>query len=191
MGQKVGKKMNDGNKSELGLKQDRFRNSEFEFEPREVNRFGGVSRSSPNTINGPWAENRGRRGDQIRLDNPFENGELSNWNHRKGWGEGYEFSVQNIRRNGGSLIPQENLGHRGKGPKGYVRADGKIFEEVCEILTRDRDIDASRIEVQVDDGIVTLTGKIEDRNMKRFAGQIVEHVSGVRDIQNLLEFDRR
>lgn len=127
---------------------------------RPFNAFEGTSRAGINTINGPWAENRGRRGDQVRLDNPFETGELSNWN-------------------------------RGKGPRDYTRADHRIFDDVCEILTKSREVDASSVEVAVENGIVTLTGKVEDRNMKRIAGHIIDYVPGVRDVQNLLEFDRR
>lgn len=124
--------------------------------------FGGVSRADGNTINGPWAENRGRRGDQLRLDNPFENGELSNWKN-----------------------------FRGVGPRGYSRQDSRILEDVNDVLTRDREIDASEIDVNIESGVVTLTGKVEDRKTKRYAGHIIENISGVRDVQNLLEFDKR
>jgi hypothetical protein len=156
--------------------EDKFRSSKYE---REYDRFGGVSRATPNTINGPWAENRGRRGDQVRLENPFENGELSNWNRRDGWEEYYS-SNRDVRSQ-----------QRGKGPRGYIRPDARIFDDVCELLTRHREVDASEIEVKVEQGIVTLTGKVQDRNTKRFAGEISEQVSGVRDVFNLLEFDRR
>lgn len=193
MGHKAHRKANDGNFT--GLKQDKFRNSQFEYDERQFSRFEGVSRADANTINGPWAENRGRRGDQHwREQNPFENGKLRNWNRREGWDQFYEPRDRERRRYGGSLIHNDYgalEGEKGKGPKGYMRPDERIFDDVCELLTRDRDIDASQIEVQVDKGVVTLTGKVEDRNMKRFAEQVIENVSGVKDVQNLLEFDRR
>ena len=196
MGQRAHRRTNDGNYS--GIKQDKFRNSDFESDNREeerFNRFGGVSRATANTINGAWAENRGRRGDMNwREETPFENGKLHNWNRREGWDQYYEPRDREARRYGGSLIHNDYgalNGQRGKGPRGYARPDDRIFDDVCELLTRDRDIDAGQVDVKVENGIVTLTGKVEDRNMKRYAGQIVDHVSGVKDVHNLLEFDRR
>lgn len=165
MGQRSShRRVNDGYYT--GLKQDRFRNSEFETETGTSDRFAGVSRANANTINGPWAENRGRRGDQIRLDNPFETGELSNWHNRQGWDDVYL---------------------QGNGPRGYVRSDQRIFEDVCEALTRDAAVDASEVEVKVETGVVTLSGTIADRPMKKRAGHVTELISGVRDVQNLLE----
>ena len=84
MRQRVHRRMNDGNST--GIKQDRFRNSEFEYQGNNDHnvRYGGVTRADANTIGGAWAENRGRRGDVLREDNPFENGNLHNWNRRQG-----------------------------------------------------------------------------------------------------------
>jgi Flp pilus assembly secretin CpaC len=45
-------------------------------------------------------------------------------------------------------------------------------------------IDASDIEVQVQDGEVTLTGTVEDRLAKRRAEDCAEQVMGVRDVMN-------
>jgi len=181
MGQRSHRKANDG--FYTGIKQDKFRNSDFEYEDdSQFNRFGGVSRATANTINGPWAENRGRRGDQKwREDNPFENGKLYNWNRREGWDEYYREPRSRDAAQGQS----------GRGPRGYLRRDERIMDDVCELLTQDRDIDASQIDVKVEAGVVTLTGKVEDRNTKKYAGLVAERVSGVKDIHNLLEFDRR
>jgi hypothetical protein len=76
--------------------------------------------------------------------------------------------------------------HRGKGPAGYQRSDERIRELVCEALTDDGEIDATRIEVSVKGGEVTLTGAIEDRRMKRLAEDCVEAVPGVKDVHNQL-----
>lgn len=73
---------------------------------------------------------------------------------------------------------------RGRGPKGYQRSDERIREEVCEILTHDHDVDASEIEVNVQGGVVTLSGSVNDRWAKRRAEDIVESVSGVKDVEN-------
>jgi osmotically-inducible protein OsmY len=74
--------------------------------------------------------------------------------------------------------------HRGKGPSGYVRSDERIRELVCEALTDDHDIDATHIEITVKNGEVVLGGTVEDRRQKRMAEDCVEHVSGVKDVQN-------
>jgi len=76
--------------------------------------------------------------------------------------------------------------HRGKGPVGYQRSDERIRELVCESLTDDDQIDASRIDVKVENGEVTLTGSVEDRHAKRDAEDCACSIAGVRDVQNLL-----
>src|SRR5256885_12501149 len=43
----------------------------------------------------------------------------------------------------------------GRGPKGYRRSDERIREEVMERLTFSPDIDASDVEVEVQDGVVS------------------------------------
>jgi osmotically-inducible protein OsmY len=76
--------------------------------------------------------------------------------------------------------------HRGKGPKGYVRTDERIREDVNDRLSDDPMLDASDIEVIVAGGEVTLNGFITTRQDKRRAEDIVETVSGVRHVQNNL-----
>jgi osmotically-inducible protein OsmY len=83
------------------------------------------------------------------------------------------------------LMPRR-LGHRGRGPRGYVRSDERIREEVNERLTEDRYVDATEIEVSVEEGIVTLSGKVDNRAEKRLAEDCADDVSGVRDVNNLL-----
>jgi osmotically-inducible protein OsmY len=76
--------------------------------------------------------------------------------------------------------------HRGKGPQGYVRSDERIRESVCEVLTDDHHVDASGIEVTVKNGEVVLSGTVDDRMQKRRAEDIVENLTGVRDVVNQL-----
>jgi BON domain len=77
-------------------------------------------------------------------------------------------------------------GYYGKGPKGYTRSDDRIREDVCDRLSDDDIVDASEISVQVKDGEVTLEGSVTDRHMKHRAEDIIEEVSGVRDVNNKL-----
>jgi hypothetical protein len=81
--------------------------------------------------------------------------------------------------------------YRGKGPASYVRSDERIREMVCEALTEHEDIDATNIEVAVKGGDVVLSGTVEDRRQKRLAEDLVDQVSGVKDVQNQLRLDER
>lgn len=78
--------------------------------------------------------------------------------------------------------------HRGRGPKNYARSDERIREDVNDRLTEDVWIDASEIEVAVQDGEVTLTGTVEDRRAKRRAEDLADDVTGVKHVQNNLRY---
>jgi osmotically-inducible protein OsmY len=79
--------------------------------------------------------------------------------------------------------------YRGRGPKGYQRADNRILEDVCDRLTYS-DVDAENIEVRVENGEVTLSGSVRDRADKRRAEDVAEEVSGVRDVHNNIRVQR-
>lgn len=83
----------------------------------------------------------------------------------------------------------ERVSYAGRGPKGYKRADERIREDVCELLTRSEHLDASNIEVAVCEGTVTLTGTVQDRRSKRMAEDLSQDVSGVKDVQNQIPVD--
>lgn len=74
--------------------------------------------------------------------------------------------------------------HRGKGPKGYTRSDERIREDVNDRLSDDPYVDASDIEVKVENCDVVLTGNVSDRDQKRRAEDIVESISGVHNVEN-------
>ena len=77
-------------------------------------------------------------------------------------------------------------GHYGKGPRGYIRSDERIREDVNDRLTDDWQLDASDIEVEVGNGEVALNGMVWTRANKRRAEELAETVSGVRHVQNNL-----
>ncbi|MGE5374637.1 MAG: BON domain-containing protein [Bacteroidota bacterium] len=81
--------------------------------------------------------------------------------------------------------------HTGKGPRGYVRSDERIYEEVCERMARHGDLDASNIDVEVMNGDVILKGEVQDRRAKRLAEDISDSVGGVQDVQNQLQIRER
>lgn len=76
--------------------------------------------------------------------------------------------------------------HRGRGPRNYQRSDERIREDVCERLADDARVDASEIEVTVQNREVTLSGTVRDRGERRWAEDIAESVSGVTHVQNNL-----
>jgi hypothetical protein len=91
----MGRRVNDGAKT--GLKQDRYRNSRFEWDDSEGHSpKDEMSQKTINTLGGVFQENRGHRVADEKVaqnwqDSPFEDGKiLSNWNKRRGWDEFYE-----------------------------------------------------------------------------------------------------
>jgi osmotically-inducible protein OsmY len=88
------------------------------------------------------------------------------------------------------VVPESAGPFAGRGPRGYRRADERILEDVCEIMTRHAGLDASDIEVRVADGEVTLEGTVADRRAKRLAAELAERASGVRDVHNRLTLAR-
>lgn len=73
---------------------------------------------------------------------------------------------------------------RGRGPKNYERSNDRIGTDVVKRLTANGDVDASGIEVSVDNGTVTLRGTVPSRRMRRIAEDIAADVAGVRDVFN-------
>ncbi|HEX6965657.1 MAG TPA: BON domain-containing protein [Gemmatimonadaceae bacterium] len=76
--------------------------------------------------------------------------------------------------------------YAGVGPRGYVRSNERIHEDIHDQLTAHPDLDASDIEVRVSDGVVTLTGTVDSRAAKRMARDIADATPGVRDVRNEL-----
>jgi osmotically-inducible protein OsmY len=84
----------------------------------------------------------------------------------------------------GVTYPQRH--YSGQGPRGYQRSDDRIREDVCDRLTDDPWVDASEVEVTVRGGEVTLSGSVRDRNDKRRTEDMIEGISGVREVHNNL-----
>jgi osmotically-inducible protein OsmY len=76
--------------------------------------------------------------------------------------------------------------HKGRGPKNYQRSDDRIKEDINDRLSDDWFVDASDIDVTVQNGEVTLSGHVDERTAKRRAEDIAEAVSGVKHVENRL-----
>jgi osmotically-inducible protein OsmY len=81
--------------------------------------------------------------------------------------------------------------HAGRGPRGFKRQDNRIEEDINEHLTRHSMIDATDIEVSVQNGDVTLRGHVDSRQSKRIAEDIAESVFGVKEVNNQIKVKNR
>lgn len=70
-------------------------------------------------------------------------------------------------------------------PAQWRRSDARVFEDVCESLIVSG-IDATEIEVRIEDGVVWLDGVVPDREQKRVAEELAMDVRGVLDVINRL-----
>ena len=87
---------------------------------------------------------------------------------------------------------QEEQGRRraDKGPRAQRRSDESLAQEIREILTHDPELDATEIEVEVEGGAVTISGLVEGSDAKLLAEEMVESVTGVREVHNRLRVER-
>ena len=85
---------------------------------------------------------------------------------------------------GGWMESSQSQSQRGRGPKGYTRSDERLKEDICERLTHHSGIDASEVEVEAKQGVVTLSGSVTQRQSKHQIEDLVENVTGVKDIEN-------
>jgi hypothetical protein len=105
--------------------------------------------------------------------------DVDNWNEGyghlggRGWYEGWSDAMH---RGEGP--------YAGRGPRNYRRSDGRIEEDINEGLTQHSMIDATDIEVSVQNGEVTLRGVVDSRAAKRLAEDIADWVSGVKEVHN-------
>lgn len=104
------------------------------------------------------------------------------WNQRGD--ESYDFGENSRRDN--QHQNKADAKHRGKGPKGFKRSDDSIRDDINSRLTDDAYLDASEVEVAIENGEVTLTGTVPDKSSKRRAEDICELVSGVSNVENRL-----
>jgi hypothetical protein len=80
------------------------------------------------------------------------------------------------------------LADKEKAAKARIRFHlGDVYEKVCEVLYSNRDVDASRIIVAINDGEVTLSGQVPSRDMKWAAESCIAETTGVLKIYNELQ----
>ncbi len=77
------------------------------------------------------------------------------------------------------------MSFRGRGPINW-RPDERIREVVNELLTDHDGIDATDVDVTVENGEVTLSGNVGSRWEKRLAEDVALQCGGVHDVHNRL-----
>ena len=121
----------------------------------------------------------GRQEDYGRQNRP---GEEADWSRRyaglggRGWREGWDDAMH---RGQGP--------YTGRGPRNYHRQDNRIEEDINERLTEHPMLDATDIEVSVQNGEVTLRGQVDSRQAKRLAEDIADSVFGVKEMNNQIK----
>jgi osmotically-inducible protein OsmY len=96
------------------------------------------------------------------------------------WGESqFRRERQEEQRGGG----ERRVGQR-------LRPDAALAQELQEILTKDPELDATEIEVEVEGGAVTLRGVVDSSDARLLAEELVETVTGVREVHNNLKVVR-
>jgi hypothetical protein len=142
--------------------------------PRERALYDGM----PSATNRQWGPDRS--------NNAYSYG----YEGQGGWGD---FSTgpapahvdRDVQPHGGG----QDRGHRGRGPRGYVRSDERIADDIIGRLTDDPSIDASEILLMVEGGVATLTGNVPERPMKHRAEDIAADASGVTEVRNEIRVD--
>ena len=136
--------------------------------------------------------------------------------HESEWGKNSEFSFSEIRKESdsketktgepkqsgnysrlshpyaGGRFSREHFGLGSDSwgqmtPSFYRPSNSQLYENICHALYLSPLVDASFIEVHVQDGVVTLTGTVRDRPMKKNAENCIEYLSGIKDVMNRLQ----
>jgi hypothetical protein len=154
--------------------------------PRYDDEYGGV-RSGNEARGGRQLDSEVRRrgyGAQSGYDDIYENRGSRNAESRS-YDARAEVSQSGYNAQGYGVGPETRQGpHAGKRPKNYQRSTERIHEDICERLMHNDRLDASEIDVKVENKEVTLTGTVSDWYSKRLAEEIAQGVAGVDDVMN-------
>jgi hypothetical protein len=157
-----------------------FTNSNFHFDDKVLGRERGLNR---------FGEERPRH-DHYQ-DDQFKKDYDPTYEDEYGMKHPYEHGGRYNRWSDDIRSEASRESHSGKGPKGYKRSPERIREEACEILARDWYLDASDIEVSVEDNRLVLNGEVRSRKDKRHAEAIVENISGIEDVLNQIKVNHK
>lgn len=127
-------------------------------------------------------------------DYGYRTGESGGWRGAGGLDRGYRGDYENVQGSwprGGGREHELMRSFRGRGPKNYTRSDDRIREDLNEQLMDADDIDASDVSIEVKDGVVTLSGSVEQRWTKHRIEDMAGDCSGVKDVRNEIRVQSR
>ena len=133
----------------------------------------------------------GRRnpyGDQIETANEFDQFGTLPYPVYRSEDERMHWSKPKLRYSQDWQVPGPFVG---VGPSNYTRRDDLIAEDINQRLMFHGNLDAGHIDVNVDEGEVTLSGSVPDRRSKRLAEDIADSVLGVVDVHNELQIKNK
>jgi hypothetical protein len=81
--------------------------------------------------------------------------------------------------------------YAGRGPRSTDRSVGRLHAEVAARLAADPNVDARDVAVQVERGVVTLTGQVSHNRQKRRAAVDALSVPGIVQVDNRLVVEER
>lgn len=181
-----------GRSGDYGSRYGSSRNYDYgQGEDRERGGYGAAGLTSGD--HGRWSGGDDGRRDQGRQDQgrgrPGGQRDERGFFERAGDEMATWFGSESAERRRESDAYQGDEGarhHRGRGPSGYRRSDARIAEDINDRLTEDAYVDASEVQVRVENGEVTLDGTVDSRTAKRRAEDIADGISGVSHVQNNL-----
>jgi osmotically-inducible protein OsmY len=147
-----------------------------------------------------WSVDQAKTGEATRTG-----GQELTMNKKKAGRDGESGGASGARRQEGSGVPGEQtwgasqlsrerpIEQRASADRRIAqrrRPDEALRGELQEILTGDPELDASEIEVAVEGGAVTLRGTVDSSDARLLAEELVESVTGVREVHNQLKVAR-
>ena len=123
-----------------------------------------------------------QQGDVAGGASPFGPGSRSGYGGAPAYGAHGGYQDAGPQRSSGAM--------RRRGPKNYQRSDARLQEIISERLVDDPHVDSSDIDVHVKDGVVKLEGTVDDRRAKYQIEEMLEHIHGVKDVDNHLKVRR-
>jgi osmotically-inducible protein OsmY len=145
-------------------------------------RFGGARSGSPSGFSGTGQQGGfgSPSGQSGSREHAFQGGSQGATGESYGWQGGWQSDF-----GGPSGLGRQPAVQR-RGPKGYIRSDERIREDLCERLMQSGNLDVSEVEVNVKDGNVRLEGTVPERRMKHAIEDMAENCLGVKDVENQL-----
>lgn len=78
--------------------------------------------------------------------------------------------------------------YSGYGPKNWKISDERLKEKVSEVLLQSSEVDATEMNIEVKDRVVTLSGYISSKGMRDVAEDLILSIPGIEDVFSNLKF---